>query len=112
MIYSLEQIKEIVEPIAQSVAQKYKLNALWVFGSYARNEATDESDLDFLIDYTDTSIFNYFDYFDLEQELEQLFNKKIDLITTYALYDHTMGKYSIRFMNFVINDRVIIYEKI
>jgi predicted nucleotidyltransferase len=32
------------------------LKALWVFGSYARGEATEESDVDFLMDYTDSII--------------------------------------------------------
>jgi predicted nucleotidyltransferase len=50
MIYTIEQIKELVVPIAE----KYKLKAVWVFGSYARGEQTrgeqtEESDIDFVI---------------------------------------------------------------
>jgi predicted nucleotidyltransferase len=108
MIYTLEQIKELVEPLAQ----KYKLNALCIFDSYARAEATDESDLNFLIDYIDTTIFNFFNFIDLESEFEQLFNKKIDLITTKALHTPSMEKYFSRFMNYITNKRVMIYEKL
>jgi predicted nucleotidyltransferase len=50
MIYTLEQIIELVVHIAQ----RNKLKALWVFGSYARDVATEESDVDILIDYKDS----------------------------------------------------------
>jgi predicted nucleotidyltransferase len=45
-VYSLDEIKERVRP----VAEKYNLPAVWVFGSYARGEATPESDVDILFD--------------------------------------------------------------
>jgi predicted nucleotidyltransferase len=36
MIYLVEQLKELIMPIAIN----YKLKAVWLFGSYARGEAT------------------------------------------------------------------------
>ncbi len=53
MIYQTEEIKKIVS----SVAQKYELREVYLFGSYARNEATEKSDIDFLIDRTDSTDF-------------------------------------------------------
>ena len=44
-VLSLNKIKEIVKPIAL----KYQVKEIYLFGSYARSEATDESDLDFLV---------------------------------------------------------------
>ena len=44
-ILTLERIAEIVKP----VAEKYQVEAIYLFGSYARGEATAESDLDFLV---------------------------------------------------------------
>ncbi len=44
-IFTLEEITEIIKPIAQ----KYHVNAIYLFGSYARGEATCDSDLDFLV---------------------------------------------------------------
>jgi predicted nucleotidyltransferase len=108
MIYTIEQIKELIEPIAQ----KYKLNALWVFGSYARGEATEESDVDFLIDYTDTTIFNFFDFVDLGNEFEHIFNKKIDLMTTKALYTSSIEKCFPTFKNIITSEMVLVYEKL
>ena len=45
-IYTLDEIRSIANPIAR----RYKIAALYLFGSYARGEATAESDLDFRVD--------------------------------------------------------------
>jgi predicted nucleotidyltransferase len=73
MIYTLEQIKELVVPIAQ----RYKLKALWFFGSYARGVATEESDVDLLIDYTDSNIKNIFDLNILFEQFEDTIKKRL-----------------------------------
>ena len=44
-VFSLDDIKEMVKP----VAEKYQVEAIYLFGSYARGEADEESDLDFLV---------------------------------------------------------------
>ena len=46
MIYTVEEIRRRITP----VAVRYRLKAVYLFGSYARGEATDESDLELLID--------------------------------------------------------------
>lgn len=37
MVYSVEELRERIVP----VTKKYKIPAVYLFGSYARNEATD-----------------------------------------------------------------------
>jgi predicted nucleotidyltransferase len=49
MVYTIKQIKNLIIPIAI----KYKRKAIWIFGSFALGEATEESYIDFLMDYTD-----------------------------------------------------------
>lgn len=44
-IYTIEEIREKVKPIAE----KYGIEKVWLFGSYARGEATEDSDVDLLI---------------------------------------------------------------
>ena len=44
-IFSLAEIKDLVKPIAE----KYHAEKVYLFGSYARGEADEESDLDFLV---------------------------------------------------------------
>ena len=52
MIYTLEQLKELIAPIAE----KYRLSAVYLFGSYARGTAKEASDVDLLVDTTGTSL--------------------------------------------------------
>lgn len=52
MIYTIEEIRRRITPIAE----KYDLRAVYVFGSYARNEATENSDIDVLIDTKDSKV--------------------------------------------------------
>lgn len=44
-IFTIKDIENLVQPIAE----KYKVQAIYLFGSYARGEADESSDLDFLV---------------------------------------------------------------
>ena len=48
MVYTLEEIARRVRP----VAEKYRLRAVYVFGSYARGEAREDSDVDLIIEFS------------------------------------------------------------
>lgn len=52
MIYSTEELKKRIAP----VAKKYGIRAVYLFGSYARNEATEQSDVDILIDRAGSAV--------------------------------------------------------
>ncbi len=61
----------------QMVRSRFGIKSLFLFGSVARNEATQESDLDFIVNFDGVITFDR--YMDLKIFLEDLFNKKIDL---------------------------------
>jgi predicted nucleotidyltransferase len=107
MIYTLEQIKELAEPIAK----KYQLNALWVFGSYARGDATEESDVDLLLDFKDSTAKNLRGFVNLANEFEQTFDKKVDILSVYNLNSPIMSNYFSKFVTIVKNERLKLYEK-
>ena len=44
-IFTLDNIKALVKPFAE----KYHVKEIYLFGSYARGEADENSDLDFLV---------------------------------------------------------------
>ncbi len=56
-VFTIEDIVRLVKP----VAEKYGVKAVYLFGSYARGEADEDSDLDFLVfggkDFKLTMIF-------------------------------------------------------
>jgi uncharacterized protein len=56
----------------------YHVKKIGLFGSFSRNEGNDNSDIDFIVDFDKTS---FDDFMDLSFKLEDLFKKKIDLLT-------------------------------
>ena len=52
MVYSIAEIQNKVLPIIQ----KYHIPAMYLFGSYARGTANEDSDIDFLVDTTGTEL--------------------------------------------------------
>ena len=52
MIYSIQEIQQRIAPIAK----QYGLKAVFLFGSYARGEARQDSDIDLLVDSSGTNL--------------------------------------------------------
>ncbi len=66
----------------------HKVKTLAVFGSILTDRFNDNSDVDLLVDFEqiDHNKFDYVsNYFDLRDSLEQLFNRKVDLIEEKGL---------------------------
>ena len=60
---------------------QHKVLRLYLFGSFAKNKATKNSDIDFLVTFNDVDLYYYFDnYLSLKEELEKLYNRKVDLV--------------------------------
>jgi len=68
------------------LCQKYEIKSMYLFGSFSSGNDNDSSDIDILISFMDIPIDQYTDnYFELHDKLENLFNRKIDLITENSL---------------------------
>lgn len=94
-IYSIEEIKTVVAPIAG----RYGVDKVYLFGSYARGEATETSDLDFRIDRG--TLRGLFALGGLYMDLEEAFDKKVDLLTT--------GSLDRKFLSRIEKEEVLIY---
>jgi uncharacterized protein len=60
----------------------FGVRRLGIFGSVARNEARPRSDVDFLVEFDETT---YRKYLDLKSFLEKLLKRRVDLLTLPAL---------------------------
>jgi predicted nucleotidyltransferase len=107
MIYSIDELKKRIVP----VAKKYQLSAVYLFGSYARNEATDDSDVDVLIDRTGSSVKTLFDMGALYNDLCESIDKEVDLVTTYALLESRAKDRTPWFTENVMRERVAVYKR-
>lgn len=66
--------------------EPYKPIKVGVFGSQARSEAGEDSDLDLLINVEEP--LNLFDLVEIEEELSNLLDIKVDLVTEHSLNKH------------------------
>ena len=73
-VYTLKEIKTIIKPILN----KNGIYDIYLFGSYARGEAKESSDID--IYCSKGNIKTLIDQGILEDELEKALNKKVDII--------------------------------
>lgn len=105
MVYSIEQIREIVAPIAK----KHKLKAVYLFGSYARGTATESSDIDLIVDTSGTEIKSLLALSAVYCDLEEALAKPVDLITVSSLEQHSQMPSEQSFRVNVKNERVSIY---
>ena len=81
-LYEIDEISRIVAPVART----YGIRKLSIFGSYARGDATIESDLDFhIIDRG--SLHGLIHIAGFELALEEVLNIPVDVVTTDSLYE-------------------------
>lgn len=66
-----------------SLAARYGVESLAIFGSVARNEATERSDVDLLVEFSKP--VGLFDLFALQDELEEILGRPVDVGTKASL---------------------------
>lgn len=71
-VYTVDEIKKILQQLLKNMP----VESVILFGSYAKNEATKDSDLDFVIDTKEQLIG--FKLFSLITKIEETFNKDVD----------------------------------
>ncbi|MBW4521022.1 MAG: nucleotidyltransferase domain-containing protein [Scytolyngbya sp. HA4215-MV1] len=65
--------------------QRWHITEFTVFGSILRDDFRDDSDIDVLVTLTPNHGLNLFDWIDMQQELETLFNRRVDLVDKRGL---------------------------
>ena len=78
-----KDIKEIQKRI-QPILRQHGVVRASIFGSFAKNEAKNDSDLDLLIEFGDKKTL--LDMAALHIDLEQELNRKVDLLTFRSLH--------------------------
>jgi len=82
-------MKEILKthlPIIKQICGEHHVKSLWAFGSVTTEDFSEESDLDFLVEFKpikdDPDFGEYADnYLELMLSFEDLFKRKVDLVT-------------------------------
>jgi len=77
---TLQSIQATLRQHLPEVQQKYRVRQIGVFGSFVRGEQTESSDIDVLVEFDPTARFGLLTFCQLENELSDLLNRKVDLV--------------------------------
>lgn len=92
---TIDEIKKAVT----KYGKKYGIKSAYLFGSYAKNAATENSDIDLIIEKGDLQ--TYKSYSGLLYDLEDELGISVDLLTTEGVKP--------RFFELIKNDRILLY---
>jgi len=94
---NIEKIKQLCD--------LHKVKELYVFGSVLSDNFNEHSDIDFLIQFGQVELLDYFEnYMTLKEKLETLFDRPVDLIENQAIRNPI-------FRNIVDREKHLIYER-
>ena len=92
-IYAIDELRALISPIAAQYG-------VFLFGSYARGQATENSDVDLRIDKG--NVKGLFTLGALYSDLEERLGKKLDLLTT--------GSLDQQFLSHIAQEEVLLYD--
>ena len=80
---TLIEIQNILNELKSELTEKYYVNQLGIFGSYARGNYNSASDIDILVEYAQKP--SLFDLIELKDYLSDRLKMKVDLVTKEGL---------------------------
>lgn len=83
--------------------QSHPIHKLSLFGSVLRDDFTQESDIDVLVEFTPNAGIGFFELFTMQEELTAILGRQVDLLTPGALSPY--------FRQQVIDSAKVLYEK-
>ena len=104
-VYTIDTIRSLLT----ATLNQYGVDKAYVFGSYARNEATPDSDIDIMI--KSEEIKSLFVLGGLFEDIKKALNKGVDLITEEAYTHPYADDLAKEFYSRVVKERTLIYER-
>lgn len=85
MKINIDSVKLILEKHKLLLKDKYGVKTLGVFGSVARGDNKDKSDIDVLVEFSKNTSIGLFEFVDLQDYLKKILRRKVDLVTKKGL---------------------------
>jgi len=92
--------KEDIISTIVNYLKRYKVNEIGIFGSFVRDEMTDKSDIDVLVDYPRG--ITLFDIAKMKIELGEMLGREVDLVSKNAVRK--------RIMDYIAKDLQTVYH--
>lgn len=97
-MFDIQSIKKTLNPIAK----KYGLKRVFLFGSYAKGNFTENSDVDLLVEKGSKSL-SLLKISEFLQDIQEALQLSVDVVTTSAI--------SLEFEKSIKNTQILIYEE-
>lgn len=94
--------QSIATKIADYFATKPVVRA-YVFGSFARGDNNQDSDIDILVTFDRSAKVSLFDHIGMTYDLEDILGMEVDLVTEGTLLPRVASS--------VENDKILVYER-
>lgn len=104
-VYKIEEIAERVRP----VAKRYGISKVYLFGSYARGEATEESDVDLMISYQ--KLTGAFAIGGIYVDFKEALDKPVDIVSERAVTSGYTSDFGKKLYDSIEKERVLIYAE-
>ncbi|MET4080673.1 putative nucleotidyltransferase [Pedobacter sp. UYP30] len=79
--------------LIKKLCKKFRVRTFSAFGSVTREDYSEDSDIDFVVDFDVNDPFEYTDlYFQFKEHLENLLKRRIDLIEERGIKNHYFKK--------------------
>lgn len=83
MTINIDTIKNKIQKDLKFLEHSYKVKNIGVFGSVARGDNNQKSDIDILVEFSEP--ISMFRFIDLEEHLGEMIGRKVDLVTKKSL---------------------------
>ena len=91
-------------PMIREYLKSQPVRKAWLFGSFSRNEETETSDIDILVDFDESKgVVSLFKMGGMLMDLSNIAGRKVDLVEVDGIMD--FAKASIE------RDKILIYER-
>ena len=87
-MYNTEEIINILRGKKDELKKKYPISEIALFGSYARGDYDEKSDIDILVDF-DRNVG--IEFISLAHDLEDIFQRNIDLVSRKGIKQRYMS---------------------
>ena len=94
---TLNEIKSKLTVLKPILQEKYPLDKIAIFGSYARNEQTEESDVDLMVEFNNKIGIGFIT---MSNEIEDYLGVETDVLTKNSMKP--------RFFNLIENDLIYV----
>ena len=89
----------------KKLCEKFHVAELYVFGSIAKGDFTEKSDIDFLVHFSGVNPLDYFDnYMDFKDDIQKLYSRDVDLVEIQTIKNPILKKS-------IDRDKILIYGR-